>query len=204
MSKIALTPNASGTGTLTIAAPDTNTDRTITLPDATGTLVTAGNILTLGTAVASTSGTAIDFTGIPSWAKRVTMLLYGVSTNGTSSMVFRLGTSAGVPASGYEGVTGYIANNNTANAASSTTGVNLAATFNTATNLAHGQIVAQLVFGNVWAITGIVGYTSGSFQTCFSYGYTCALPGTLDRVLITTANGTDTFDAGTINVSWEG
>jgi hypothetical protein len=204
MSKIALTPNASGTGTLTIAAPDTNTDRTITLPDATGTLVTAGNILTLGTAVASTSGTAIDFTGIPSWAKRVTMLLYGVSTNGTSSMVFRLGTSAGVPASGYEGVTGYIANNNTANAASSTTGVNLAATFNTATNLAHGQIVAQLVFGNVWAITGIVGYTSGSFQTCFTQGYTSSLSGTLDRVRITTVNGTDTFDAGTINVSWEG
>jgi len=204
MSKIALTPNASGTGTLTIAAPDTNTDRTITLPDATGTLVTAGNILTLGTAVASTSGTFIDFTGIPSWAKRVTMLLYGVSTNGTSSMVFRLGTSAGVPASGYEGVTGYIANNNTANAASSTTGVNLAATFNTATNLAHGQIVAQLVFGNVWAITGIVGYTSGSFQTCFTQGYTSSLSGTLDRVRITTANGTDTFDAGTINVSGEG
>jgi hypothetical protein len=119
-------------------------------------------------------------------------------------MVFRLGTSAGVPASGYEGVTGYIANNNTANAASSTTGVNLAATFNTATNLAHGQIVAQLVFGNVWAITGIVGYTSGSFQTCFTQGYTSSLSGTLDRVRITTVNGTDTFDAGTINVSWEG
>lgn len=39
MSKIALTPNASGTGTLTVAAPNTNTDRTITLPDITGTAV---------------------------------------------------------------------------------------------------------------------------------------------------------------------
>jgi hypothetical protein len=42
MSKIALTPNASGTGTFTIAAPGTNTDRTLTLPDATGTVNTSG------------------------------------------------------------------------------------------------------------------------------------------------------------------
>jgi len=42
MSRIALTPNASGTGTLTIAAPNTNTDRTLTLPDATGTVNISG------------------------------------------------------------------------------------------------------------------------------------------------------------------
>lgn len=41
MSKIALTPNASGTGTLTIAAPNTNSDRTLTLPDVTGTFLTS-------------------------------------------------------------------------------------------------------------------------------------------------------------------
>lgn len=48
MSKITLSPNVSGTGTLTIAAPNTNTDRTLTLPDATGTLVNtdaSGNLL---------------------------------------------------------------------------------------------------------------------------------------------------------------
>jgi hypothetical protein len=39
MSKITLAPNASGTGTLTVAAPNTNTDRTLTLPDVTTTLV---------------------------------------------------------------------------------------------------------------------------------------------------------------------
>ena len=41
MSKIALTPNASGTGTLTIAAPNTSTDRTLTLPDETGTVMSS-------------------------------------------------------------------------------------------------------------------------------------------------------------------
>jgi hypothetical protein len=40
MSKVAITGNASGTGTLTIAAPNTNTDRTLTLPDNTGTILT--------------------------------------------------------------------------------------------------------------------------------------------------------------------
>lgn len=55
MSRIALTPNASGTATFTIAAPGTSTDRTLTLPDATTTLVgTAspaftGNVTTTGT-----------------------------------------------------------------------------------------------------------------------------------------------------------
>ena len=40
MSKVAITGNASGTGTLTIAAPNTSTDRTLTLPDNTGTILT--------------------------------------------------------------------------------------------------------------------------------------------------------------------
>ena len=43
MSKIALTPNASGSGTFTIAAPNSNTDRTLTLPDEAGTVVTTGS-----------------------------------------------------------------------------------------------------------------------------------------------------------------
>jgi hypothetical protein len=47
MSKIALQGNISGTGTLTIAAPNTNTDRTLTLPDATGAVVLADAAQTL-------------------------------------------------------------------------------------------------------------------------------------------------------------
>jgi hypothetical protein len=43
MSKIALSGNASGTGTLTFAAPDTNTDRTLTLPDNSGTMLTTAS-----------------------------------------------------------------------------------------------------------------------------------------------------------------
>jgi len=48
MSKIALTPNASGTGTFTLASPNSNTNRTITLPDAAGELLTSDSSLSSG------------------------------------------------------------------------------------------------------------------------------------------------------------
>jgi hypothetical protein len=55
MSKIALSPNAGGTATFTIASPGTSTDRTLTLPDAAGTIQVSGNPI---------SGTTGTFTGL--------------------------------------------------------------------------------------------------------------------------------------------
>lgn len=55
MSKIALSSNPLGTGTLTIASPNTNTDRTLTLPDAAGTLFSTADIATSPEALAGTS-----------------------------------------------------------------------------------------------------------------------------------------------------
>ena len=112
MSLVQISGNASGTGTLTIAAPNTNSSYTLTLPTATTTLVgtdatqtltnktlsgatwtsPSGSTITSGTAVASTSGTSIDFTSIPSWVKRITVMFNGVSTNGTSIVQVQLGT----------------------------------------------------------------------------------------------------------------
>jgi len=43
MSKIALQGDASGTGTFTIASPNSNTDRTLTLPDEAGTVLTSAS-----------------------------------------------------------------------------------------------------------------------------------------------------------------
>jgi len=74
MSKITLSGNASGTGTLTIAAPNTDSDRTIDLPDAAGTVFVSGQALTattgsfssdvtLGSSVLATpSGSAPSYT----------------------------------------------------------------------------------------------------------------------------------------------
>ena len=206
MSKIALSGNASGTGTFTFAAPGTNTDRTLTLPDASGTLARTADIpsvnpFTLGTAVASTSGTAIDFTGIPSWAKRVTVMFSGVSTNGTSSRIIRIGGSGGIESSGYlsaawtSAVAGTYVN----------TTIGFVLTF-TATSAAAGTLNGSFVLTN---ISGNTWVASGSFYDA-NYGTGVASAGsktistTLDRVRITTAIETDLFDAGTINISYEG
>ena len=61
MSKIALTPNASGTGTFTLAAPNSNTSRTITLPDEAGEVLvnTATGINVTGNATFADNGKAI-------------------------------------------------------------------------------------------------------------------------------------------------
>jgi hypothetical protein len=203
MSKIAFTPNASGTGTFTFAAPNSNSDRTLTLPDATGTLARTADIpsvnpFTLGTAVASTSGTAIDFTGIPSWAKRVTVMFAGVSTNGTSSLTVNLGTSAGLETSGYLGSV------STIGTGAANGGAGLYFFFgqnNTAASVYHGSMIFSLLTGNNWVMQGIVARSDANSVNVLAGSK--ALAGALDRISISTVIG-NTFDAGTINVSWEG
>jgi len=193
MSKIALSGNASGTGTFTFAAPNSNSDRTLTLPDAAGTLSLG---ITLGTAVASTSGTAIDFTGIPSWAKRVTVMFSGISTNGTSSLLVQVG-SGSIATSGYASTSWSFGGANLA----STAGFPQATALN-ASIVWCGHSTITLVSGNTYTSTGIL--TGTTTFNAFVSGGNVTLSGALDRLRITTVDGTDTFDAGTINVSWEG
>jgi hypothetical protein len=104
VSLVKIQSNASGTGTLTIAAPNTNTDSTLTLPDATGTLIntapgTAGNVLTsngtawLSQAAASGGVTDLDVIGA------ITVGYYGITnpttTSGRHSFLSRGATLAG-------------------------------------------------------------------------------------------------------------
>ena len=218
MSKISLSPNASGTGTFTIASPNSSTDRTLTLPDNTTTFVgtdvtqtltnktltspviegtpTGVGVLTSGTVVASTSGTSIDFTGIPSWVKRITVMFQNISTSGSSNLLIQLGDSGGIEATGYLGS----GNNSAVGSANYTTGFgsNL---LNTLTATLQAVITVQNIDGNSWIASGTlsrsdaaaVGTTTGSKS----------LSATLDRIRITTVNGTDTFDAGSINIFYE-
>ena len=164
-----------------------NTDGTIT--------GTKGNLqLISGTAVASTSGTSIDFTGIPSWAKRITVMFNGVSTNGTSNFLIQLGNGS-VVTSGYTGVS----SSGTAVATNSTAGF-IVSSNQAAVSLYNGIVTISNVSGNIWAESGTIG--SPSNVNTVSSGV-ITLGGALDRIRITTVNGTDTFDAGSINIMYE-
>lgn len=154
--------------------------------------------LVQGTAVASTSGTSIDFTAIPSWVKRVTVMFSGVSTSGTSNYLIQIGAGS-VEATGYLSSLGNFGNSASA-ATTATTGFGI---YNArgATAVIHGNATLTLVGSNVWVFSANMGDTSNAAQLLSAGNKTLA--GSLDRVRITTVNGTDTFDAGTINIMWE-
>ena len=154
----------------------------------------AGGTVTSGTAVASTSGTSIDFNSIPSWVKRITVMFAGLSTNGTSLIQIQVGAGS-VTTSGY--LSSYAINGTTQS--SLTTGI--AIPFVTAADVRHGNIVFTLLGSNTWTATGVLGLSNAGAMA-YSAG-SIALGGTLDRVRITTVNGTDTFDAGSINILYE-
>lgn len=201
MSAIAITSSGSGAGTLSIAAPITATNRTLTLPDGTGTFTVAGvnsNIVS-GTAVASTSGTSIDFTSIPSWVKRVTVMFVGVSTSGTSIIQIQIGAGS-VTTTGYLGAGGYIQNAGASGVANFTSGFATTAVI-PATAVLQGSMVITSFGSNTWVANGAFARSDAVVQN-FGQG-SIALGGTLDRVRITTVNGTDTFDAGSINILYE-
>ena len=206
MSNLTVKGNASGTGTVILEAPNTNTNRTITLPDSTSTLATTADVAaistgpTLGTAVASTSGTSIDFTGIPSTAKRVTVMLDGVSTNGTSLLRFQLGDSGGIETTGYFSMA--FSYQSSAGVTSSANGFDSRG--DAASDYArYGQLIFSLLGSNVWTATGGYFADYSTFDVFVNLTGSKTLSATLDRIRITTVNGTDTFDAGTINISWE-
>jgi len=193
--------SASG-GSVEINPPATASNFVATMPAGAGTVAVNGvsGTLVSGTAVASTSGTSIDFTGIPSWVKRITVMFNGVSTNGTSSPMIQIGTSGGVQTSGYACTASSI-NAGTAGVSAYTTGFTVRSG-NAATALI-GFLTLSLVDSatGTWSCSGTLGDT-GTTST-YTLGGIRVLSGTLDRVRITTVNGTDTFDAGSINILYE-
>jgi hypothetical protein len=201
MSNAVLKGNASGTGTVTLETPNTNSDFTISLPAATGNMVVAGanSAIVSGTAVASTSGTSIDFTSIPSWVKRITVMFNGVSTSGTSNLLIQLGDAGGVENTGYTG-TSALTGNTVAGTATNYS-VGFLFNYSSAAAVSQGLFTLATLGGNVWAGQGIFG-RSDTTNLCQSAGRK-TLSDVLDRIRITTVNGTDTFDAGTINILYE-
>jgi hypothetical protein len=148
----------------------------------------------------SSSVASVDFTGIPSWVKRITIMFEGVSTNSTSSTIVQIGVSGGIETSGYlssaSGITTVVGTD------AYTTGFGTRQL--SAANVMHGQMILTLkdAANNTWI---------SSHVTIFSEANTVgvgagskSLAGTLDRVRITTVGGTALFDgSSSFNIMYE-
>jgi hypothetical protein len=158
--------------------------------------------LRLMTAQASTSGTVIDFTGIPSWAKRITVMFDGVSTSGTSLVQVQLGDSGGFEITGYTSTVFVTTTAPLVGVNTSTSGMLAAGSVGAATSFTGLMTIVLLNTSNSWVATCTTSRSdNGLYLTSTSRK---SLSDTLTQVRITTVNGTDTFDAGSINIMYEG
>jgi hypothetical protein len=154
--------------------------------------------ITSGTAVNSTSGTAIDFTGIPSGVKRISVLFNKVSISGTSNILIQLGTSGGIDGSSYDAQASIV---NTAVATTnSTSGFVIRA--DDGNRRASGIMTIANVSSNIWVASGTIAHLGGTASAEMSSGAK-ELSATLDRVRIRSGNGSDTFDLGSVNILYE-
>lgn len=163
-----------------------------------GQAIIGSTKMILAPLLAATSGTAIDFTGIPAWVKRISMVFSVVSTNGASLVIVQVG-SGSIQTTNYAGATSVLA-------------ASTVATANNSTNFSTGSAGATASFGgrltlthmgsNIWAAEGSVGFSSTATTAVISGSV--AVSGVLDRVRLTTAGGTDAFDAGSVTVLLEG
>lgn len=166
----------------------------------TNTLLTPNvNKIVLGTEQASTSGTAIDFTGIPAGTRRITVHFRGVSTNGTSNIIVQLGDAGGIENTGYVGG----ANNSSGATIGAFSAGFVAMVGVLAAKDANGHIALVLEDSSdfTWSMNGMLA-SSDALAFTMSAGYK-PLSAELTQLRITMANGTDAFDAGAINISYE-
>jgi hypothetical protein len=181
----------------TLPATDGTVDQALTT-DGSGTLSFADRgRMVLATSQASTSGTNIDFTGLPSWVKRITVMFAEVSTTGTSNIQIQLGTTGGFVTTSYLG-SSWSANSSNVN---NSTGFLIVASNGSAARY-NGSATISLAGSDLWVSQSIVS-RSDTASTSLGSG-SRALSGTLTQLRITTVNGTDTFDAGSINIMYEG
>jgi len=178
---------------------------TTTIDGSASVTINSGAILgiTSGTAVASTSGTSIDFTSIPSWVKRITVMLIGVSTSTNVPNVSLQIGSGSVEATGYVGSSARITNTPAAAWDSVLTTMFQIGGLNVNTDTLSGTAILSLAGSNIWTLTGNTFRSSGTTPAINFFSGTKTTSGALDRLRITTTNGTDTFDAGSINILYE-
>lgn len=150
-------------------------------------------------ATVTASGTSVRFTSIPSWAKRLTLSVVALSTNGTSNITVRIGTGGTPSATGYTSDVVVLSNGVSPSEAVVNTGFQLSFD-NTAAATRNATLVLYNMGGNLWQGGGI-GNISGAISV---FNGAKTLSGVLDMISATSTNGTDVFDGGSISAMWEG
>lgn len=154
--------------------------------------------MVLGTAVSAT-GTSTDFTGIPSWAKKITIMFSEVSTNEPTHLLFQIGDSGGIENTGYIASSVVLAS--TGNAYLSGTAGLLIYNELISSNF-NGELTVLKLTSDVYNLTL---NASSSPDTRIHIGVSSKiLSAVLDRIRVTTVSGTAIFDSGTINIMYEG
>ena len=221
MSSVAIAGDTSGS--VTLQAPAIAGTTVLTLPTTSGTILTttggvapttAGNVLftTNGTSWSSTakitqatvqnaSGNNIDFTGVPSWVKRITVLYENVSTTGTDPVQIQLGYGV-TPTYVNTGYTSHTFSYNSTTATSSSTGFvnDQGSSSGGASASRNGAITLYLqnASTNIWVSSGVI-VTNNVTPSAGRV----TIPGALTAVRITTTGGIQTFDSGTVNILYE-
>ena len=195
---VPLVVGSGGTGQTTL------TSLPLVSPVISGTPTGVG-VLTSGTTVTPGVVAFVDFTGIPSWVKRITVMFNGLSTNGSSIGLVQLGSGSVDTTSTYTGQGDSLTYSSTAsnvfNSTANTIGFNLSTALTAGpTTALRGLATIVNITGNTWVFSSYLGQLIAASGAGTG---SKALSGALDRIRITTLAGTDTFDAGSINIMYE-
>lgn len=196
-----LTGTGSGTTALSIdASQNVSAAANLTV---TGSITATNGVsgaIRSGTLVSPVSGTTVDFTGIPTGVKRVTVMLNQVTTNGTTNLQLQLGAGS-IETASYVGAT-----NREVNQIGFSTGFTLTFNMPSSAYINTSQIILSNITGNTWMVSQTTAQqTTGVNIVCYGAGVK-ALSGTLDRLRIissATGNPSSTFTAGSINILYE-
>jgi hypothetical protein len=193
------TTASTGSGGVVLASSPTLSSPTINSPTFGGTPTMGASFITRMSAggVSASGNTSVDFTSMPSWINTITLMFRNISTVSNQNILVQLGTSSGFTTSGYVSTSidfdgaGGVATNSTAG---------LIVKLNPGSNIVNGTMIIAYTGSNAWVNNHTL---SNNTNIMTVGGGTIALGGTLDRVRITTVSGTDAFDSGTLNVSYQ-
>jgi hypothetical protein len=173
-----------------------STGATWTIDNSSVTPAKLANPMTTGSIVSAVSGTYIDFTDLPSWVRRLTVMFFGVSTNGSNNYIVQLGTATGFETSAYVASTSSLG---ASSMSSSTSTTGFVISNGNPSYTLGGSMVLTLMDDDRWVANGMFAFPNGTISAA---GHK-QIADTLTKIRITTLVGTNTFDAGYVNILYE-